>query len=403
MSNRRWNSVWLTLWLATVGATSLCQGQAVISPVKVTVKDGKVLAAEPPIDPTPRIEAKFNAGMMFGLTVEGTRITCTPEMSVFPLARIDNQPIQPGFDPMTGQASPQQPLPPGPFGKKRLGTQTKWALNNLHVTQIIEIVPSRVSGTSDTDPKRRLDTVRVSYLVENRDKKDRIVEFRTFIDTMINNNDGALFAAPTVPGEILDGVELKDHRLPEHVQVLERPDLKNPGFVATMTLKPGGKAEGPNRVVLSSTQAFNFGGGFDVVAQKAGGDSACFLFWPAKTLKPGEKREMAWAYGGGIASDSGNEDNVLLRLGGSFEPGKMFTIMATVDDPVPGQALTLELPAGMERVEGKERQPVPTPQATGHSLVLWKARVLTVGDYQLKVRSSTGVTQIKNISIQAIK
>ena len=25
-------------------------------------------------------------------------------MSVFPLARIDNQPVQPGFDPMTGQA-----------------------------------------------------------------------------------------------------------------------------------------------------------------------------------------------------------------------------------------------------------------------------------------------------------
>jgi len=46
---------------------------------------------------------------------------------------------------------------------------------------------------------------------------------------------------------------------------------------------------------------------------------------------------------------------------------------------------------------------VPLPQATGHSLVLWKARVAQLGEYELKVHSSSGVTLVKNVSIQPAK
>jgi hypothetical protein len=366
--------------------------------VKVVIRDGKLLADEAPVDPKPRIAASYGGGMYFGLTVAGTRITCTPESSVMPMARIDNQLLQPGFDAM-GQPAMQQPLPPGPFGKKRLGSQTRWTQNNIQITQVVEIVPSR-PGNAASESKRRLDSVRVSYIAENRDKRDHVVEFRTFIDTMIADNDGALFAAPTTaPGEILDGVVLQGKALPEYLQVLEKPNLQAPGFVATMTLRFGGKLEGPGKVVLSNTQAFV--GDWDAQPQKAAGDSACFLFWGPKTLKPGEKRTMAWAYGGGIASSWDIEDNVRLRLGGSFEPGKLFTVQAMVDDPVPGQTLTLELSAGMERVEGKQTQPVPAPDANGQSAVLWKARVAKLGDFELKLRSSTGVTHVRNINIQA--
>jgi hypothetical protein len=402
INTRLQKSAALLLCLASAVWTASLGGQEVPRLVNVVIRDGKLLADEVPVDPTPRIEARSSAGMMFGLTVDGTRITCTPEMSVFPMTRIDNQVFQPGYDLMTGQPSQPTPLPPGPFGKKRLGTQTKWTHLNLHFTQVIELVPSQLNSTAVADQKRRLDTVRISYLVENRDQREHLVEFRTFIDTMIKDNDGALFAAPTTaPGEILDGVELKGRTLPEYLQVLEQPNVKNTGFVATMTLKSVGKMEGPTRVVLAGTQAFR--GEWDALPQKAGGDSAVFLYWAPTKLKPGEKREMIWAYGGGIASNPGHEDNVLLTLGGSFEPGKLFTVQATVDDPVRGQALTLELPAGMERVEGHERQAVPVPQASGRSVVLWKARVAQVGDYELKVRSSTGVTHVKSISIQAAK
>ncbi len=389
----------LCLPLVVVGV-AMGDGQEAARPVHVVIKDGKLLAAQLPIDPTPRITAKYSAGMYFGLIVGGTRITCTPEMSVMPLARIDNQVVQPGFNPQTAQAAPQEPLPPGPFGKKRLGTQTKWTSNGLNFTQQIEVVPSRYSGPGVADAKRRLDTVRVTCLIENKDIRAHTAEWRVFIDTMIAENDGALFASPsTAPGEILDGVALQDRTLPEYLQVLERPNLKDPGFVATMTLKFGGKLEGPNRIVLCNTRALS--GEWDVPVEKAGGDSACVMFWPAKSLKPGEKRTLVWAYGGGMASDTGHEDNVAVSLSGSFEPGKLFTILATVDDPAPGQALTLELPAGMQRIEGREREPVPAPQAAGTSAVLWKARVMQLGDFEVKVRSSTGVTHVKNIRIQS--
>ncbi len=384
-----------------LAAGTLVAGQGATPAVVVRIQDGKLMADEAPVDPTPRIEARYSPGMFFGLNVEGTRITCTLESSVFAAAQVDNQIVQPGFDPNSGQPVPQQPLPPGPFGRKRLGSQTKWVYNNLHFTQLIEVIPSRLPSDAAAGQRRKLNAVRVTYLVENKDARSHQVQYRTFIDTMIANNDGALFASPTTaPGEILDGIVLENRTLPEYLQVLEKPDLKAPGFLATLTLRFAGKAEGPSRVVLTNTQAFN--GAWDATAQKANGDSACFLYWPARTLKPGEKRTMVWAYGGGVASDTGYEDNMALMLSGSFAPGKLFTILATVDDPVAGQALTLELPAGMERVEGPARQPVP-PQPSGTSAVLWKARVLRLGDFDLKVHSSTGVTQVKNISVKAAR
>ena len=381
--------------IVALGYSGELAGQA-----RVVIKEGKTESTEGLIDPVPRIEPRFSAGMYFGLTLEGTRITCTPETSIFARIRIDNQEYQPGFDPMTGEQARAEPLPPGRHGKKRLGTQTKWKLNNIFLTQNVELAPSRLSGPAKLGQKRRLDVVRVSYLLENKDSRDHLVEFRTFIDTLIKENDGALFAAPTTkPGEILDGVELKDRTLPEYLQVLEKPNVKDPGFTATLTLKFSGKAEGPTRVVLSNTGVFNLGG-WEAVAQKANGDSACFLYWGPKNLKPGGQRQLVWAYGGGVSDSPENEGAVALNLGGSLEPGKLFTILATIDDPSPTQTLTLELPPGMERMEGKLLQAVPTPSDTGRSAVLWKARVERPGSYSLKVHSSTGTTQVKNILIE---
>jgi cyclophilin family peptidyl-prolyl cis-trans isomerase len=90
-----------------------------------------------------------------------------------------------------------------------------------------------------------------------------------------------------------------------------------------------------------------------------------------------------------------------LVLGGSFVPAKLFTIAAYVDFPVQGQTLTLELPAGVKLIEGRETQPVPAlataagPAAT--SLVLWKARVLRPGEFDVRVRSSTGMAKSRMI------
>ena len=134
------------------------------------------------------------------------------------------------------------------------------------------------------------------------------------------------------------------------------------------------------------------------------GDSAIGLYWPVKDLKPGMKREVGYAYGEGIAVAPDSDGQFQMALGGSFEPGKIFTISAVFADPGAGQTLSLELPAGMQRLEGKEVQPVaPLTDDQEYSTVLWKGRVLQPGQHTIRVRSSAGVTQTKILSVTAEK
>jgi peptidyl-prolyl cis-trans isomerase B (cyclophilin B) len=79
-----------------------------------------------------------------------------------------------------------------------------------------------------------------------------------------------------------------------------------------------------------------------------------------------------------------------LVLSGSFAQDKLFTITTHVAYPIQGQTLTLELPAGVKLMEGKATQPVPA-SSTAASVVLWKARVLRPGEFNIRVRSSTGM------------
>lgn len=389
---------------------SVCSQTA--GPVKVTVKDGKVVTGEGsiPVDPTPRIRVGTTPGAFnFGLAVDGKNITCSTEGSIWLQARIDGQEIYvgPNFNApgvAAGNQAKSQPLPGGPSGKKRQGYLWRWQHQDLHFTQIVEIVPSKPTTTPpQPGQKRRMDTCRITHLVENKGTQPRKVELRQGVDMLIVNNDGALYASPsTQPGKVLNGVELKrgekdkDKMLPDFVHCLQIPNAANPGFVATITLKLGSKVRSPDRILLTNLGTVSQ---WNVPAQPAG-DSACAICWDAVEVKPGAKQEFAWGYGGGYACDPENDGVVHLALGGSFEPNKTFTITAYVDDPAPNQTLTLELPPGMERVEGKELQPVPAPAVDGAtSVVMWKARVLRTGDFSIKVKSSSGVTQIKNISI----
>ena len=63
-----------------------------------------------------------------------------------------------------------------------------------------------------------------------------------------------------------------------------------------------------------------------------------------------------------------------------------------------GQALTLELPPGLQRVEGAETQPV-AEGADGNGTVLWKARVLQSGTHTLRVRTSHGTVYTRTLTI----
>jgi hypothetical protein len=364
---------------------------------KITVKDGNQSVGDilTPVDPQLRIQAQHSNNIYFGLTLDGKRITCSPQGSIWPAIRVDGTVMNPAF-----QGGVMQPKALGPdrHGKPRPGFAFVWRTGDLECTQTVEVVPSK-PYPPQPNAKRRLDTCRISYLVHNKGQKPHEVAWRTSVDILVNNNDGALFASPTThPGQVLNGVDLKGKTFPEFLQVIENPNVNAPGMVALMTFKFGGKVDGPNRIVLTNLGMVG-AGQWDVVAQAAG-DSACALFWEPKSIRPGDKREMVWAYGGGIASNPEGEGKVALSLDGNLEPGKLFSLQAMVEDPPLGQTLRLELPAGVERIEGSEIEPVMAPAESANGVVLWRARVARPGTYDLKIHSSTGTTYIKTVTIE---
>jgi hypothetical protein len=366
------------------------------TPVKVTIKDEKAVVIEPvlPIDPARRINYQ---PMGLSALVRGENNE-TLQLSMFPSFLIDGQFIQ---GPPYGQSIAKiqfenRQLDKTKTGKQREGfTSSHIYANGIKVTLTMTVEATKPQGTNK---KRLRDALLFHYVVENTSQKAQKFGLRVYMDTFIVDNDGCLFAAPTEPNKILDGVVLEDKKLPPYLQLLQRPDLKAPGYVAHLTLDLGSKLEKPQRLVLTR-HGFGFGQ-WEMPAMMAGGDSALGIFWEPKELKPGAKREIAYGYGKGIVTNPENEGLVDMALGGSFEPGKVFTVTAYVSDPGPGQSLTLELPDGMALADGKAQQSVPElREGEGQSVVMWQARVQRTGEFAVRVRSSTGVTNGKIITI----
>jgi hypothetical protein len=362
-------------------------------PVKVTIQhDSKVVGegATLPIDPTPKVRYGIQQPIMMpGLGgMNGERLTYSPQGGHEMFLRIDGQVHVIGQPP--GQwESIAKPLGKGPGGKERLGVKSVWVVKNIHVTQIIEIIPSKAPPKGGG--KRHLDVMLLKYTIENKDTKAHEVGLRNTIDIYLINNDGALFASPTThKDQIINGHEFKGDKLPDYIQVLQIPNIKNPGYVTHFTLKLG-KLEPPTRFICTNLGAcFSGNNNWDVAAQPAG-DSAVAIFFDAKQIQPSGKRDMGYAYGIGVASNPENEGRVSLHMGGAFEVGKQFTITAYVDDPLESQGLTLDLPPGLELVQGKTMQAVPPSDDTGHAVVIWKARVAKLGTHSIKIRSTNGV------------
>jgi hypothetical protein len=380
---------------AALAGAGFAQEKASSPGVQVTIKDEKPMVVEQvlPVDPVRRINYQ-PLGLAIAIRGENNE---TLHLSHFPGVLVGGQFFDQG---QGGRVDYQNQALLKKGAKDRDGYTSSYIYGDgVRVTGTFTVVPSKAQGK---ETKRQLNTILIHYVIENQSKQAQKVGFRIYMDTFIVDNDGCLFAAPTMPGKVLDGIVLKDKQLPPYVQLLQRPDLKNPMYVAHLTLDLGAKFEKPDRVVL--TRHGNGFGQWEMPAMMAGGDSALGVFWDPKDIKPGGKRELVYAYGKGIAASPEGEGQFELALGGSFEVGKVFTITAYVGDLSPGQSLTLQLPDGMALVEGKLQQSVPDPgEGEFPSVVVWRARVLRHGEFPVRVRSSTGVTQGKIVTLSPTK
>jgi hypothetical protein len=390
----------------------------------VKVDEGPAVV-EIPVDPEPRIALKFldptkerHKGMSFGIMMTRDRdpsgnpkkLTYSDEgFTSNTVLRVDNNTSKEwGFGSTdkgrwierTGALGKDK------NGRERNGYRSVWmsVTDEIQVTQTVEIVPSvQAVDLGGGKQARLLDTCLVRYKIENKGTQEHIVGIRFLLDTFIGTNDGVPFTIPGQQELCSTQKELTGNQIPDFVQALERPDLKNPGTIAQLTLKVGGGLEVPDRVLLTHWPGTTDGGsGWDAPLKDIESDSAIVMFWKEKALAPGQSRSVGFAYGLGTIASAEGAGKLGVTLGGSFEPHSVFTVTAYVTNPAADEKLTLTLPMGLTRVEGDEQQPVPPlpPDAKSkNSVVTWKVRVERYGKFALKVASTTGLSQTKNITI----
>jgi hypothetical protein len=276
---------------------------------------------------------------------------------------------------------------------------------DVYVTQTVEIVPG--------EQTRLLDTCLVQYTIENRSNTFRTVGLRVMLDTYIYPNDGAPFVVPGIglvnTKKTLTKTGTTD--IPDYIQVLEKPDLKNPGTVVhiglsgfTLPDEPGVAPEPLEKVLLTRWPEAGFTKKWDVDEANMNEppenpDSCVVLYWPTIKMNPHEKRVLAYTYGlNRLSGESSGNAKLSLTSGGSFRPGNVFTVTAYVNDATKGQAIDLKLPEGLELVEGEQPSKKITEDAAV-AQVAWKIRSKKAGDFALEVFSG-GVREVYKVAIR---
>src|SRR4051794_19085430 len=66
---------------------------------KIVIKDGNSTIGDilTPVDPQIRIQAQHSNNVYFGLTLNGARITCSPQGSIWPSVKVDGNVMNPAF------------------------------------------------------------------------------------------------------------------------------------------------------------------------------------------------------------------------------------------------------------------------------------------------------------------
>ena len=296
-------------------------------------------------------------------------------------------------------------------GRQRIGLQSIYAYQKqkIEVTQSVEIVPGEQVAAGQT--KRRLDTCLVRYRIENQDEMPHRVAFRFVLDTFIGGNDGVPFTIPGASGLCNTSRDFSTPQsVPDFIQALEHPSLDNPGTVAHLTLRLGGGVDAPDRVTLGRwINQLQWAGNekphidWEYPVRPMESDSGVVLYWNEKEIEPGSHRDLGFAYGlGNVASSEGGK--LGLTVGGSFRPGEEFTVTAYVHEPLPRQTVSLELPRGLTRAEGEATQNVPAlpaGAASRNSPVTWKVKAARAGRFNLRVKSSNGLSQSQVVTVSS--
>ena len=313
-----------------------------------------------------------------------------------------------------GRPAPEHRNPRLPVEYQRgRGWRSTWVYQRFGITVTQDVSLRR------SDQTGRLEICLIRYQLANEGSEPRLVGLRFMLDTFIGNNDGVPFTIPGRFGLCDTMMQFRSpEEVPDFVEALERPNLKDPGTVAHLTLKLDDlekRLEPPTRVQLSAwpNSVLGIPGAqgtmtrWDVpmvpMKRLIPHDSAVIVYWDPKELAPGKTREMALAYGlGHVSSTAGQgEGKLAVSVSGSFRPRGEFTVTAYVSHPRRGEEVTLDLPDGLEIVDGLPATRTVRPSGTTpYAAVTWRVRSLRQGMFELRVRTRD-VAQAQRVKITA--
>jgi hypothetical protein len=301
------------------------------------------------------------------------------------------------------------------LGRGRTLTQGKksvWLYDGprIQITQTVGLIPGPQS--------RLLDTCLIHYRIDNLDTVEHTVGLRFLLDTFIGGNDGVPFLLAGSDRLCSTSLDIaRPEEVPDFIQARETEDLRKPGTIAHLQLRLGSSVEPPGRVTLGAWPNPELAHLDPRCRQEktlwevpvlpiktlSPADSAVVLYWPERRLGPGASREVGFTYGLGEVAAGEGGGQLAVTAGGAFHPGGEFTVTAYVNNPTPGQSVTLQLPEGLTLRQDSATQPVPVPPADAPSRtspVHWKVKAGREGTYQLGVSTNTGVRQTLEVQIR---
>ena len=343
------------------------------------------------------------------------------------VAKIDGNDFAFGFAPDHGKwalgsekgkdVSPATWSPPKNMDKYGGKTRTFEFSNGIFITQTVTVEPGDPVQIASGEYKRLLTNCLVRYKIHNRDpKRTHSVGLRVLMDTCIGNNDGVPFTFPGVSEVVSTKRDFQGPDVPDFVQVLERPSLRDPGIILQLNLRFSDKLEPPSRFQLTRYPTNNQNPDKRTLNKwevplvdmrlpgELEGDSSVVIYWDPKDLGPNKKRELAFTYGlGNVSVSTGGK--IGLTVGGATYVNGELTVLALISDR-DAKFATLDLPPGLKLLDGTlkqkithmrselNKQPRPSP-------VTWRVRADREGKHSITVSTDTGALQSRRVTITA--
>ncbi len=270
---------------------------------------------------------------------------------------------------------------------------------NIFVTQEVSLEKGEPIQVAPEKYEAVYDTCLVKYRIENRGKQPHKVGLRFLLDTYIGTNDGVPF---TLPGEkeLVSTFKKFDDptQVPGFIQVLENPDLKNPGLIAQLNLRISDKIEPPGEVRLTRWQQEKLDV-WDVPLLDMQRDSSVVMYWQPAVLEPGRERVVGFTYGLGQV-EVGPEAMLGVTANGEKYVGGEITVVALVADPkATGVKLDYDKSKFTLAKETPDSQPVPASKEGKASPITWRLRATAEGPAFLAVTTEGGQAVTRRVRV----